>query len=313
MMDYIIISEFIIFVRHHILYSMKDGFKGSRAIVLPYSVVREMENDILGSKLHITDIGYYPAASLHKRVHNEGIPQYVLIYCVDGQGWYELHGRRYSISSNQCFILPANVPHAYGASTGDPWTIYWIHFRGELAMFYAMGFEQPISIIPSKESRIYDRINIFEDVFNALERGYGRDNLLFASSALYYFLGSIKYLGVFRESAGLRTPDKDIVDMAVAFMKENIEKQVSLKELSEYVGYSESYFLALFRKRTGYSPINYIIQIKMQTACRLLDFTDMKINQICHKVGISDPYYFSKLFTKTIGISPSEYKKLKKG
>lgn len=292
---------------------MKDGFKGSRAIILPSSVVQEMENDILGSKLHITDVGYYPVASLHKRVRREGISQYVLIYCVDGQGWYDLHGKHYSISSHQCFILPANVPHAYGASSSDPWTIYWIHFKGELASFYANGFEQPISILPGKESRITDRISIFEDVFNALEYGYGRNNILFASSALFYFLGSIKYLGVFRESVGQRSRNGDVIDTAIAFMKENVERTVTLKELSEYVGYSESYFLALFRKRTGYSPINYIIQIKMQTACRFLDFTDMKINQICHKVGIPDPYYFSKLFSKTIGLSPSKYKKMKKG
>ena len=48
-------------------------------------------------------------------------------------------------------------------------------------------------------------------------------------------------------------------------------------------------------------------------ACLLLDTTDMKINQICYKIGIEDTYYFSRLFSKIMGMSPREYRKSKKG
>ena len=41
-----------------------------------------------------------------------------------------MNDERYEIKSNQCFILPVNVPHSYGADDTDPWTIYWIHFKG---------------------------------------------------------------------------------------------------------------------------------------------------------------------------------------
>lgn len=50
----------------------------------------------------------------------------------------------------------------------------------------------------------------------------------------------------------------------------------------------------------------------MQQACLLLDTTDMKINQICYKIGIEDTYYFSRLFSKIMGMSPREYRKSKK-
>lgn len=53
--------------------------------------------------------------------------------------------------------------------------------------------------------------------------------------------------------------------------------------------------------------------LKIQQACALLDFTEIKINQVCYKVGIEDPYYFSRLFNKIMGMPPKEYKKLKKG
>ena len=67
------------------------------------------------------------------------------------------------------------------------------------------------------------------------------------------------------------------------------------------------------RQRSGYSPKAYFNQIKLQEACQLLDFTGMKINQICYKIGIEDCYYFSRLFSKVMGMSPRKYKMSKKG
>ena len=109
---------------------LKDGFSGERALVLPLIVVEMMEQDPLCSMLHITDIGYYPKAKHHFRERKEPINQYVFIYCVDGAGWYQLGKQRYNVSANQYFILPAGIPHAYGADADHPWTIYWIHFKG---------------------------------------------------------------------------------------------------------------------------------------------------------------------------------------
>ncbi|MFI3322516.1 MAG: AraC family transcriptional regulator [Rikenellaceae bacterium] len=292
---------------------MKDGFKGSRAIVVPKMVIDEIECKSFSSKLHITDIGYYPSAHLHHIKRDNGISQYVLIYCVDGEGWYKIGGKRYEVKPNQCFILPASTPHEYGTSLSNPWSIYWIHFKGEFASFFGNISSLPITISPSNSSRIKNRLDIFEDIFKALSNGYSIENIEFATSALYYFLGSIKYLEAYRGVNKDENSEESIVDRAISYMKENVERSITLQDICEYSGYSESYFSSMFKRKTGHTPINYMIQIRMQVACQFLDFTDMKVNQICHKVGISDPYYFSKLFAKTMGMSPSTYKASKKG
>ena len=182
-----------------------------------------------------------------------------------------------------------------------------------MAGFYADGYNTPTEIAPNDLSRIAERLAIFEEMYKTLENGYSRENLNYAISSLYYFLGSIKYIGKFRESSSRHEHSKDLVERAVKYMRENLERNLSLAELSAWLGYSSSYFSGMFRRATGYSPISYFIQLKMQSACNLLDFTDMRINQICHKTGIADPYYFTKLFTRTIGLSPTRYREMKKG
>lgn len=110
----------------------KDGFSGERALVVPHSIIEEMEKHPLMAPLHITDIGYYPKAEYHYRERREPITQYILIYNVEGRGWYQLDGQKYEVKSNQYFILPAGKPHAYGSYENEGWTIYWIHFKGSL-------------------------------------------------------------------------------------------------------------------------------------------------------------------------------------
>ncbi|WP_121357780.1 helix-turn-helix transcriptional regulator [Flavisolibacter nicotianae] len=87
-------------------------------------------------------------------------------------------------------------------------------------------------------------------------------------------------------------------------MQENINNNITLQELCQQFYYSPSRFSGLFKLRTGYSPIEYFIQLKMQKASQLLDFTDQSIKDIASEFGFDDPYYFSRRFRKTIGVSP---------
>ncbi|MDD2953206.1 MAG: AraC family transcriptional regulator [Parabacteroides sp.] len=291
----------------------KDGFSGERALVLPQSIIHEMEEDPISSILYITDIGYYPKAWHHFRERPEPISQFVFIYCIEGAGWYQIDGQEYAVTANQYFILPAGQPHAYGADESDPWTIYWIHFKGKFASHFAKQGIRPTEIKPSTHSRISNRIDMFEEIFKVLEMGYSHDNLLYAHSIFYHYLGTLRYLQPYRDASNHEADKNDPVTAAIYFMKENLEKKLMLQEIARHTGYSPSHFSLLFSQRTGYAPLAYFNQLKIQQACQLLDFTDMKINQVCHKIGIDDTYYFSRLFSKIMGISPREYKKKKKG
>ena len=284
---------------------MKEGFTGERAIVLPRMIVEAEEQDPLVSSLYITDIGYYPHADGHFRQRRKPIAQHVLIYCVEGAGWYRLDGCEHQVAAHQYFILPPDKPHAYGAAPQHPWTIYWIHFMGQHAAVYSQGATVPHSITPAVNSRIHERNTIFEEIFSTLEQGYDPESLRYASSLLHYYLASLRYLRLYRQG---ETAKMGIVDAVIHYLNENIEKRITLQELATYAGYSQSQLSLRFRQETGYSPLNYLNKLRVAHACRLLRETGLKVNQICHKVGVDDAYYFSRLFSKFTGLSPRKYR-----
>jgi len=137
----------------------KDGFKGERIVVLPPMVTAIERHDPLASSLYVTDIGYYPRAYNHYRERKKPITENVLIYCVEGSGWYRIGEDtepHIPLRTGEFVILPAGKPHAYGADE-DPWTIYWIHFAGEHAAIYSEGMQTPHRIDVRINSRIGSR------------------------------------------------------------------------------------------------------------------------------------------------------------
>ena len=285
-----------------------DGFFGSRSIVLPNSVIKELEHDVLGEDLHITDIGYYPQAEGHEVERSQCIDQYVLLYCVDGKGWYRVAGHQYELMYNQYVILPANVPHAYGSSDAQPWTIYWVHFKGKKAHFFAEGQPCAIDLSTAADSRLEERFVLFEELYRCMAMGYGMENMHYAITVFYHFMGSLVMPQKYREVGMTGKGGVDVMDQAIHYMHDNLQRKLTLQEIAEYLHYSPSHFSSVFHKRTGFPPIDYFTRLKVQKACEYLDLHGMKINQICPLLGYDDPLYFSRVFTKIMGVSPSRFK-----
>lgn len=287
----------------------KDGFQGERSLVLPRLIDDIMATDPIAAALHITDIGYYPCADCHSVRRDKPIDQYVFIYCVAGRGWFAVDEARYDVAPNQYFILPAGRPHAYGASDAEPWTIYWVHFRGSLARHYADGAATPHDVAPSLTSRISQRNALFEEIFDTLEASYAIESLRYAMSSFHHYLASLRYLGAYRSVGKVDATTADMLTAAITrFLEENIERHLTADDLARFTGYSATYLSARFKEHTGYSPLALFSLMKIQRACHLLDHTDMKISTISRKIGIDDPLYFSRLFSKTMGMAPKAYR-----
>ena len=284
----------------------KDGFNGQKAIVLPRPIIKSCEQHPIVSNLHVTDIGFYPKARYHYREREQGSRQNILIYCVDGAGWVNIYNKRLGIKPGEYLIIPQNVKHMYGADNEHPWSIYWVHFKGNNGADFVNILKSGKVNVSKEISFSEDRVQLFNNMYNILETGYGLDNLVYINLLLNSYLASYCYAQLFNVPAKFDTGG---IDAVIEYMQEHIQQTISLQELAELIHVSTSHFSALFKKKTGYSPLEYFTHLKLQKACQFLEFSDMHVKQLSYYLGFNDPFYFSRLFSKYMGVSPLEYRK----
>lgn len=101
-----------------------------------------------------------------------------------------------------------------------------------------------------------------------------------------------------------------IVDLAKEYVEEHYYENLMLMDVAQKAGISPGYLSTLFQKQLSKGFVDYLNEIRIEHACTYLQQTYLKTYEIAYKVGFKDEKYFSKVFKKLKGMSPSEYKKI---
>lgn len=279
-----------------------DGFKDEEYIIIPTESFADYAEHPLVRTVYPTDVGFFPKAAAHYREREEGADQYILIYCTEGRGVIEVEDERYELGPSDAFCIPPNIRHKYYADQKNPWSILWVHFKGENTVYFSME-ERRLVHMNSRHSD--NRIMVlFHSLFRVLHRNYTLGNFIYISQVLSLILSEI----YFREKTDESSVQNRHVTMVIRFMYQNLKRGLSLEDISEEVKLSKSYLNSIFKSQTGRSPVEFFIHLKMQEACKLLKSTDMYVYEVSSELGYDDQYYFSRIFKKVVGMSPKDYK-----
>lgn len=260
--------------------------------------------------LYITDIGYYPKARFHHRKRMNGAVQHILVYCVKGKGQVSINGVQYTIEPGHFFVIPRRVSHEYSAENTDPWTIYWVHFTGSnagnIVDFLVNNMDGYCGFVHYEPSRT----DLFNNVYDHLKKGYAGKDIVYACLLLNHFLATFTQPRT--NQSHYQFSGSDVVSRTIHLMQEHLGSRFSMSEMAAEVNTSLSHLSFLFKKKTGYPPVEYFNHLKIQQVCQYLLLSDIRVKEIAGILGIDDPYYFSRLFKKLMGVAPNQYRKMKK-
>ncbi|KFJ90379.1 AraC family transcriptional regulator [Pseudomonas sp. 1-7] len=279
---------------------------GGQRFITPPRLRRLLARHALSTVCYSLAIGFYPeAAGLQMRRLQPD--DHLLIYCRSGSGWLDVADGRFEVAAGDLLLLPKDAPHAYGADLHNPWTIYWVHFDGSLSEdFLRLLGAQTLRRIGVQPRLIGD----FEALLGLQRQGLNILPFIHAAHRLQAMLSS---LAVLPARVNLKSGRVLDIEAVQAVMREHLHGSLNLDELAAQFKLSRFHFAKTYRALTGHAPIQDFIQLKMALACRLLDRGDAEVRQVAEQLGYDDPYYFSRLFRKVVGMAPSHYRALHQG
>lgn len=280
-----------------------EGFPGQRLVIIPPAIAVQAARQPITRDLCVTHIGQFSAAGGHYVQRPRGTSQHILIVCLAGNGSCTLHGRQWNLEPGQLLFLPPRVAHVYRANPQAPWTIFWIHFRGQRAGDYlaSLGVSelQPVVAVDDPEVMF----EAFEDTFRHATRGFSEAAMTGLATAFARLLGLAK---VHQRVAGARSRRTDHRLLKVlGELRDDPAHPWTLAELASLAHLSVPHFTELCRRQTGLPPLGLLIRLRLQRAMDLLQQGNHNVAEASRAVGYDDPFYFSRLFRKHMGMAPS--------
>ena len=198
-------------------------------------------------------------------------------------------------------------PQRYVYYGNEQTEVYWVHFTGNSAkkILAGYGITNEMRVLPTGTSLDYARI--FKQMIHELQRCQTH-----YPEVLTLLLRQL-FILIHRQLTREHTRKNDYLDaemsLAMQFFNDNYNTEVNIEEYASARGMSVSWFIRSFKQYTHTTPMQYIVSRRITNAQMLLETTNYNITEIGQIVGYDNPLYFSRIFRKQKGMSPSDYRK----
>jgi AraC-like DNA-binding protein len=124
--------------------------------------------------------------------------------------------------------------------------------------------------------------------------------------------GAVESFNGFELTAGrgAETCYQRSIYQSIEYMLRHQDQPLQVSKLASVSNISPSHYFAVFKRVTGFAPIDFFIRLRMQRACELLESTTLCVKEVAGSLGYDDPFYFSRVFKSVNGMAPTDYRKL---
>jgi len=240
-----------------------------------------------------------------------GRHDYQLIYIHSGCGHFIFNDSKSIMvpSGNIVIYSPHEVQNYIYYGEDEP-VIYWIHFTGAdidslFSDFGLFPYQRFISVGSNIE---------YVQLFNKIILELQLKREFYAKNTALLFMQILVLMGRVKKSFNLTSQSYDhfIIEHATDYFHEHYHDQICIEDYLVNNNIVKNSFFKKFKEYTGITPLQYLLDIRLSTAKELLINTDYSISDIATSVGYDNSLYFSRLFHKHIGLSPTDFRLNKK-
>lgn len=232
-----------------------------------------------------------------------------LLFVCNGTGRFNIKDRRYTIKKNMLLYISPGHPYSIQLDTTSPADLLTVHFSYATVHFNegkwdiaaeTRAFSQKFARELEEPYLIEEQFQKLVDCWNQKLPGYE-----FMARTMLQQLIIVIMQNLNKHPKNFANSMK--IEQIIQHMHQNIQGKITIPELSDMVQMTPAYMSRTFKEITGYTIIEYFNKLKVDKAKTLLIEGDKKIKEVSQELGFVDEFYFSRMFKKIEGITPSQF------
>ena len=232
---------------------------------------------------------------------------YQLLYIAAGKAHFHFDGKEQIVTAGHMVLYRPKEPQKYEYYGEEQTEVYWVHFTGgnvkNILRSYGLTDDKRVFYCGSS----LDYQNLFRTMINELQMCKENYEEVLETYLRLIFIMLKRYFANATKSDNARVVEE--IDKATMYFNEHYSEDISIDEYAQNNHASVSWFIRNFKQCTGSTPMQYILSKRIYNAEILLHDSTYNVTEIAEIVGYDNPLYFSRIFKKVKGISPSEYRK----
>lgn len=256
---------------------------------------------------YVQEIGHFRALDGYY-TERENLDSYLIVHTLSGAGRLHYGGQAHEVRAGQAFFIDCMQYQHYEKASAEPWEMLWVHFNGSASRGYYGQFAKRgnpvLELAPASAAAA-------AELLGALVRTHAQMSFraeATGSSLLTQLLTLLLLEG--REPAG--SGDEAAPDYVERMIKELDRRyvgKISVDELAAALAVNKFKLAKAFKRYTGYSPHEYVINLRMTSAKELLRYSQEPVAAIAAQVGIDNVSHFINLFKAREQLTPLAYRR----